>query len=347
MARESSLDRYTRLINLVPMLYANPDLEIAEVADDLGISQKQLLDDLNLLWVCGLPGHSHLELIDLDFESGFIRILEPQNLIRPLKFTPVELTEILLGLELLAAEVDPGALYLVERVREKLSHVLKFDSDVSELIQVDRDLPREDLVLTRKLLLESIAQSRDVIAIYESLSGKPATERILTPIEVITRDGHDYLAASEKSEGVRKIFRIDRFKEVALGESSGESPGENPGESPTNTGALLNVHPPVGVHLPVGKVLILEVPRERAFLGDRVGADTLKASPEGSLSEDRIRLKFSYFEVDFAARVILAFGPETRIIEAGGSSTGGAQEAIEARVGEYRTALRANYGLTS
>ena len=327
MARESSLDRYTRLINLVPMLYANPDLEIAEVANELGISQQQLLDDLNLLWVCGLPGHSHLELIDLDFESGFIRILEPQNLNRPLNFTPVELTEILLGLELLAAEVDPGALYLVERVREKLSQVLKFDSDVFELIQVDRDLPREDLVLTRKLLLESIAQSRDVVAIYESLSGKPAKERILTPLEVITRDGHDYLAAREASEGVRKIFRLDRFKQVALGGSSAESSA--------NRSELLQVN------AAAGNLLLIEVPRERAFLGDRVGAVTAKGSPQSSLSEARIRLELSYFEVDYAARVVVAFGSGTEIIDAGPAT-----QAIEARVREYRATLRANFGLS-
>ena len=108
MPRETSLARYGRLINLIPMLYANPSLGISEVAQELEISEKQLLDDLNLLWVCGLPGHSHLELIDMNFESGFIEIIEPQNLVRPLNLTPLEVTEILLGLELLSAEVDPS-----------------------------------------------------------------------------------------------------------------------------------------------------------------------------------------------------------------------------------------------
>src|SRR5690606_1648645 len=42
-----------RLLNLVPYLLARPGIRIADAAADLGVSEQQLRDDLELLWVCG------------------------------------------------------------------------------------------------------------------------------------------------------------------------------------------------------------------------------------------------------------------------------------------------------
>ena len=54
-ARLSS--RLARLLNLVPYFQAHPGISAAEAARDLGVTPKQIMDDLNQLWVCGLPGY--------------------------------------------------------------------------------------------------------------------------------------------------------------------------------------------------------------------------------------------------------------------------------------------------
>ncbi|HYR17256.1 MAG TPA: protein pafC, partial [Mycobacterium sp.] len=48
--------RLVRLLNMVPYFQANPKITYGEAASDLGVSVKQLRDDLNQLWMCGLPG---------------------------------------------------------------------------------------------------------------------------------------------------------------------------------------------------------------------------------------------------------------------------------------------------
>src|SRR5690606_40197034 len=58
-----------RLLNLVPYLLARPGIRIADAAADLGVSEQQLRDDLELLWVCGLPGYGPGDLIDLAFDG--------------------------------------------------------------------------------------------------------------------------------------------------------------------------------------------------------------------------------------------------------------------------------------
>ena len=48
--------RLVRLLNMVPYFQANPRITYAEAAADLGVSVKQLRQDINQLWICGLPG---------------------------------------------------------------------------------------------------------------------------------------------------------------------------------------------------------------------------------------------------------------------------------------------------
>lgn len=293
MARESSLTRYGRLINLIPMLYSNPSLEISEVARDLEISTKQLLDDLNLLWVCGLPGHSHLELIDMNFESGFIEIIDPQNLVRPLNLTPLEVTEILLGLELLSAEVDPSTLIIVDSVRDKLSDSLQLSPVIDGAIRVERDTPSTRVSEFRLLALKAISEEKDLIVTYQGVRGGNLSERRLTPLQVVTRDGHAYVAAIDHGDHLRKVFRLDRVSEAHLGERSALET------------SLLTLKEPSS------HTLRIAVPKDRAFLSDRIGAVQVGSS------EEQVVLEFKYFEAAFAARVVLAFGLGVRLLGAG------------------------------
>ena len=45
--------RLVRLLNMVPYFQANPGISAEEAAADLGVSTKQLMTDLNQLWMCG------------------------------------------------------------------------------------------------------------------------------------------------------------------------------------------------------------------------------------------------------------------------------------------------------
>ena len=62
--------RLVRLLNMVPYFQANPRVTRAQAAADLGVSVKQLGEDLDQLWMCGLPGYSPGDLID--FASGLL-----------------------------------------------------------------------------------------------------------------------------------------------------------------------------------------------------------------------------------------------------------------------------------
>jgi len=49
-------DQVARLLTLVPYLHSHPQVRIDDAAAVLGVSADQLLADLKVLLMCGLPG---------------------------------------------------------------------------------------------------------------------------------------------------------------------------------------------------------------------------------------------------------------------------------------------------
>src|SRR5215218_3948970 len=104
--------RLVRLLNMVPYFQANPKITYTEAASDLGVSVKQLRDDLNQLWMCGLPGYGPGDLIDFEFSGDTIEVTFTAGIDHPLRLTSPEATGILVALRTLLdvpGMVDPEA----------------------------------------------------------------------------------------------------------------------------------------------------------------------------------------------------------------------------------------------
>src|SRR5690606_35691165 len=109
-----------RLLNLVPYLQARPGVRIADAAADLGVTEQQLRDDLELLWVCGLPGYGPGDLIDMAFDGDRVTITYDAGMDRPLRLTPDEALALVVALRMLAETpgvADRGA---IDRALAKL-----------------------------------------------------------------------------------------------------------------------------------------------------------------------------------------------------------------------------------
>ena len=65
--------RLVRWLNMIPYFQANPRVSYAKAASDLGVNRRQLQQDINLLWMCGLPGYYPGDLIDFVVEVNVRR----------------------------------------------------------------------------------------------------------------------------------------------------------------------------------------------------------------------------------------------------------------------------------
>jgi proteasome accessory factor C len=105
---ESASARAQRLLDLVPFLHSHPGTTVGEVAGHFGISKSDVIKDLNLLFLCGLPGYTHLELIDISFDDEVITVIDAQNLKSPRRLTELEAIALRIALQALS-EILPGS----------------------------------------------------------------------------------------------------------------------------------------------------------------------------------------------------------------------------------------------
>lgn len=94
MSRQGVAQRLPRLLSLVPYLRAHPGVPVAEAAADFGVDERQLRKDLELLWMCGLPGYGPGDLVDLSFAGDTVDVVFDAGLTRPLRLTTTEATEL-------------------------------------------------------------------------------------------------------------------------------------------------------------------------------------------------------------------------------------------------------------
>ena len=60
--KSSPVDKAARMLDLVPFITAHQGISTADLASQFGVSEEELLSDLNSLWMCG---DNRFDLIDL------------------------------------------------------------------------------------------------------------------------------------------------------------------------------------------------------------------------------------------------------------------------------------------
>ncbi|MFD0823323.1 helix-turn-helix transcriptional regulator, partial [Micromonospora zhanjiangensis] len=201
----ASADRLARLLNLVPYLLARPGIEIAEAANDLGVTERQLREDLELLWVCGLPGYGPGDLIDMAFDGDRVTITYDAGIDRPLRLTPDEAMALLVALRMLAETPGMANRDAIERA------LAKIESAAGDLVAapVEVRLPgdRERL----EALRGAVQRRRALRITYYTAARDESTERTIDPIRMLMVEGRAYVEAwCRRAEAVR-LFRADRI----------------------------------------------------------------------------------------------------------------------------------------
>lgn len=212
-----SLDQLPRLLALLPYLLSHPGVATAEAARVFGISEARLRKDLELLWVCGLPGHGPGDLIDLEFEGDTITVLEPAGVTRPLRLTADEALALVVALRALAETPGLGDRDAVDRALAKVEAVAGAAAAPAGRYEVALSAPqtdpeREAEAAALPLAREALERARVLHLRYHSAGRGETTERDVDPVRLLLVEGRSYLEAwCRRAEGVR-LFRLDRVE---------------------------------------------------------------------------------------------------------------------------------------
>jgi len=202
-----TLAQTERLLNLVPYLTTHQNISLEDLSKEFAVSKKEILDDLNTLWMCGLPGYTPLELIDLTFDEGYVSIRNAEILETPRSLTTNEVVALILGLDLIAKSVNNYQ----EEIQNLLTRLRQISGDIA------RALPSINSAY-RGTITQAILERKNLSVTYFSLVSDKISTREVTPLEIRPDLGNEYLVAMTH-EGLRN-FRLDRVSSISLSDES-------------------------------------------------------------------------------------------------------------------------------
>ena len=226
---ETALERTSRALDLIPFVAANPGLSIEELAMKFESTPSQIFKDLEMLFMCGLPGYTHLELIDMELEEDYVAIRNPQNLDKPRKLSRIETTSLTLGLDLLIPLIgDEELKRKAVNLRGRFTALLNEEAEpIATVIQGEaKSIGEVDVVIA-----QALAHQTSLEITYRSASTDEISTRIISPISTYLERDHLYTIAFCSKAGEERHFRHDRILSVKATEVSEQSKRERPARS--------------------------------------------------------------------------------------------------------------------
>lgn len=236
-ATGAAKDQVARLLTLVPLLHAHGEMPLGAAAEALGTTPEQVLRDLRVLFMVGLPGGYPEDLIDVDLEalegpdgpdpSGMIRVSNADYLARPLRLTPTEATAMIVALRALRDGSGAETREIVDRALGKIEAAAAEGPAASRIDPgVDRREP-ELAALADRLRAASERQVQVRLTYYVP-SRDEESERRVDPRGVVTARGASYLDAWCHTAGAPRLFRLDRVAAAEVTDDPVASPPEAP-----------------------------------------------------------------------------------------------------------------------
>lgn len=214
---ENAALRAIRLLDLVPYIVAHPGISITELAKEFSISRDEVLKDLNLLFLCGLPGYTPLELIDISFDEESVVIRDPQNLAAPRNLNESEALIARIALAALEESTPKtsAAYPQIIALREKIAKAFSSSIPISAItFTLDKERA------TLEAIESAITQELDLEMIYNNVTKDSSSRRSITPISIIAEDKRTLVSAYCHSAKALRTFNLSQISEISTKERS-------------------------------------------------------------------------------------------------------------------------------
>jgi proteasome accessory factor C len=297
----ASAGRLARLLALIPYLTGHPGVAVTDVAEVFDVSEDQLRADLDLLFVCGLPGYTPGDLIDVTYEGDRITVSNADTLARPLRLLPDEALALVVAARSLAAV--PGL-----QERDALARATaKLESALGPAVEPAAD--RVTVVLdaegeTLRSLRAALEAGRRVHLRYHAAGRDEMTERDVDPMRLLSVDGRWYLEGWCRRVDDVRLFRLDRILSAELLEAAAEVPDE--AEPRDLSEGLFRPAPD-------DPVVVLELTAAAAWVSDYYPCEDVVELPEGG---QRVTLRAR--DLQWLRRLALQMADSVRVVEPAG-----------------------------
>jgi proteasome accessory factor C len=298
----TSAERLRRLLALVPYVSARRVVGLAETAATFGMTERELIDDLNLAWCVELRAPEPYCPIDLSYEDGEISISQAESIARPLRLAADEATALLVALRMLADAAgggQPDDSDAIARLIAKIEDAVGAGGAASPAqVAIQLDHPRAGG--TAAALTAALLARRRVHLRYYVPGRDEETERDVDPMRLLVVDGRTYLEGwCRLAEGVR-LFRLDRVLSVETLDVPAEVPED---AEPVDVDAGLFRARPTDV------LAELELAPAARWVAESYPCESVTELPEG-----RLRVGLRTPDTTWVRRLVLRLGEDARVV---------------------------------
>lgn len=194
--------RVKGLLVMLPWLMKREKVKISDMAAQFSLSEADLIEDLELAAMCGLPPYTPLELTEVYIDEDYVLVGPNKYFERRLELTASEA----FGLSLLAAAAEdvPG----FSRDKELKSALKKLRKVLGEgVVDVDVEAPEFLEIVT-----ECATSGERLDIVYWTPGRNEESRRRITVRSVFTDKGHWYVSADDDASGSSRHFRVDRIR---------------------------------------------------------------------------------------------------------------------------------------
>lgn len=303
---DKTVKRLTRILSMLPWVIANPGATVADVESRFGYSRRELVADLELVFVCGLPGYGPGDLMEAYIEDDEVVVDMADYFSRPLRLNAAEaLTLLASGMALTSTGQAPPAL---ERAVDKLAAVVAPDVDDALFVALAGAEPS-----LLDVFRTAAREHRVVDLTYTSLGSGATTQRLVESWSVFSSLGNWYVSAFCRTAGAERVFRIDRVRKAILTDDRFDPPKDVPPPEVRYTPSEDDV-----------RAIIRLGPAAR-WVAEYYPVETI----------DEHVVSFSASDPAVAARLLLRLGSSAELLEG---------PEVEEKLNEHRRRILAKYG---
>ena len=294
----TSAERLRRLLALVPYVVSRQAVGLPEAAATFGMTERELIDDLNLAWCVELKSPEPYCPIDLSYEDGEITISQAESIARPLRLAADEASALLVALRMLAEAGGDGD--AVTRLVAKIEDAAGASAAARSQFTIKVDRPNGPGVPAT--IDAALAAGKRIHLRYYVPGRDEATERDVDPVKLLVdlNEGRTYLRGWCRLAEEMRTFRLDRVLDVQVLDLPAEV---HPDEEPFGGDGRLFRPSEADVQVE------LELAAGARWVADYYPCESLT-----ELGDGRLRVAIRTPNPDWVRRLALRLGEEGRVI---------------------------------
>jgi proteasome accessory factor C len=291
VSRPAAEQHLQRLLVMVPWIVAQDGPTVEEVCRRFEIRERDLVADLELLFMCGLYPFTPDTLIEADVVDGRVWIRYADSFQRPPMFTAEEAVSLVAAASTVLEMQDGPQRTTLESALHKLSTALGIDDE--EMVDVELATTSDDTV---DAIRRATERRRRVEVDYYSYGRDEWKRRVLEPHQVFNQQGQWYVHGTATEVGERRTFRLDRMRNIRVLDDSFEMPDVI--EAPTNYRAR-----------PDDPLLVIDLDPESRWVTEQYPIEAMEIHEHGVI---RTTLRVS--ESTWAERLLLELGTRAKVV---------------------------------